>query len=216
MELVWIPLILALAGGIHCAGMCGGFAVLVSQRETGAIPTGFLLYGAGKTVMYAVLGAAVGFLGVAAAAHSFAGRILSVAAGLVLIGAGLAMAGVRFGSGAGSGRWVTRPAEMLGRYADRGRFTLGLINGLLPCSLLYAALAAAAATGSGWRAMAFMALFGAATLPALWLSVRVMRRLDGRIRLRLSRLTGILVVLFGVITLLRATPLPELLLGHGH
>ena len=47
-------------------------------------------------------------------------------------------------------------------------FFIGILNGLLPCGLLYLALAGAVSTGSSLKSSFFMAAFGLGTLPLMW------------------------------------------------
>ena len=46
-------------------------------------------------------------------------------------------------------------------------FLIGLLNGLLPCGLVYMAIAGALATGNILYSSLFMACFGLGTLPAM-------------------------------------------------
>lgn len=47
-------------------------------------------------------------------------------------------------------------------------FSIGLLNGLLPCGLVYMAAAGAIATGDIVKSVVFMAFFGLGTLPIMW------------------------------------------------
>ena len=58
-------------------------------------------------------------------------------------------------------------ARRLGLGSSRGLFTIGLLNGLLPCGLVYVALAGAAATGTAAQGALFMFIFGLGTAPLL-------------------------------------------------
>ena len=67
-------------------------------------------------------------------------------------------------------------------YRPSARYALGLVLGLLPCGLVYGALAAAAGTGGMLDGALAMAAFGAGTVPALvaagWLGLILRRRLQ--------------------------------------
>ncbi len=56
-----------------------------------------------------------------------------------------------------------------------GLLLIGLLNGLLPCGLVYMGLVASLATGGVWQGMAYMAVFGAGTLPLMLATVLVGR-----------------------------------------
>ena len=83
-------------------------------------------------------------------------------------------------------------------------FGLGLLNGLLPCGLVYGMLAKAATTGSASGGALTMAAFGLATLPALALAGALGSRLTPGRRVWMQRASGVLIVALGLLTLSRA------------
>ena len=227
---------MALAGAMHCVAMCGGLALIVSRpaatlssgvavsngeddrgtedgphvgRTTWLQPR-FLVYGVGKALTYGTLGLVVGLIGAVTATLQGGQQMLSIAAGIVLTAVGLHLAGVS---------WLSRLAapvggsHLIGWMAShlRGRgvgpaLALGLLNGLLPCGLVYGALAAALAQGSIVDSVLFMVIFGLGTMPALWVSVRLAAWVSIENRILLTRISGVLLILYGVFTLLRGTP----------
>ena len=80
---------------------------------------------------------------------------------------------------------------------------LGIFNAFLPCHLIYAFAARAAVTASAVEGALLMLAFGAGTMPAMLAlgATRVLAR--PALRARLSLVAGVLVVGFGVVTLLR-------------
>lgn len=179
-----------LAGGfLHCAGMCGPFVLsqvgaglarrplsdMVGLRRLGG--SLLLPYHAGRVVSYGLLGGVAGLAGGGVAALSGWRVIVALAllAGAVLFmdeatGARLRSWLSRATSARKWGAWLAALAAPLLRQPGvlRG-FALGLLLGLLPCGLLYAALAAAAGTGGVLPGMVGMAAFAAGTVPALLL-----------------------------------------------
>lgn len=176
----------ALVGGFaHCAPMCGPFVLMQVADHDGAAPTvrrlarGILpFYQAGRLTTYVALGALAGGLGASFAAlapmHWAAAALLGVAAIAFLL-RGLTGAlhllplphqGMLAASWAGT---VARLAGPLLRHRGSGTagYALGLVLGLLPCGFLYAALLAAAATGSVLAGALAMAAFALGTVPAL-------------------------------------------------
>ena len=144
---------------------------------------------------------------------------LSIVLGLFLIGVGLGVLGVfrRFEGFRRVGPWrafTTRMAAFLRKRTLKSAFGLGLVNGLLPCGLVYAVLAKAAATGSILEGALTMAVFGAATIPALYVLALTGFLMRPVWRARLNLVGGILVIVLGVVTLVRGTPLMHALMGH--
>ncbi|MGE5546659.1 MAG: sulfite exporter TauE/SafE family protein [Solirubrobacterales bacterium] len=171
----------------HCTGMCGPFVLSQVAARAEALPvarmsewrrlTGAALlpYHLGRATTYAALGAvAAGFAG----AVGGLGGFRWLAAGLLLLAAlfllGMAMPRVKamLSTEATGESWWSRG---IGRWARplfenpvgiRG-WLLGVALGFIPCGLLYAALAAAAASGDPLAGALGMLAFTAGTAPAL-------------------------------------------------
>ena len=82
-------------------------------------------------------------------------------------------------------------------------FVLGLANGLLPCGMVYAALALAVTAGHAVDAAAVMATFGVATTPALVATLLVAGRVSGRWRQRVSAALPLAIAATGVLLIVR-------------
>jgi len=80
---------------------------------------------------------------------------------------------------------------------------IGLLNGLLPCGFVYAALATALTAGTVPRSMAFMAAFGLGTGPALLAVSLVGRVASSTWRARLQRFVPVGLVVVGLLLVLR-------------
>jgi len=178
----------------------------------------FLIYVAGKTISYAVLGGVLGVLGSALVSVRLGSAILAVSAGLIMILLGLQLAGVS-GLGwlkgpAASGPFVSRMADAVRSDSLRSRFLMGVMNGLLPCGLVYAALTMSLSTGSVVSAASFMAVFGVGTIPALWVAAQLMATVSIGTRVRLTKASGWLVVLFGAYTVFRGIQAWMMPAGH--
>jgi sulfite exporter TauE/SafE len=176
-------LLLGLASGVHCVGMCGGF--VAAFATPGVIPIvpkkslkRLVFFNAGRITTYAAMGAASGFLGGRVALALGAQTALYVLANVMLIAVGLQLAGAtRFLSPLESlamPLWRRLPRPSLGQ-----PYLAGLAWGFIPCGLVYGALAAAAFAGSAAGGAAAMAAYGLGTLP--WLvtagfAVQIVRR----------------------------------------
>jgi len=205
-------------GSVHCVGMCGPLALSLPGKhqprwqfwaERG-------LYNLGRAVTYSLLGVLVGAAGQVV---SLAGvqQGLSVGIGAIMILAATVP-------------WVSRqvqrieqtPSAFLGRvmkpigtlYRTGGptaMLIVGLLNGLLPCGFVYAALATAVTTGSVAQSTVFMAGFGLGTGPAM-LGVSLLGRVAStQLRTRLQRLVPIGLALVGLLLILRGLGLGSML-----
>ncbi len=204
--------LLALLGGLHCAGMCGGFiAALHSGVPARAPSVRFALaYHAGRILSYSTAGAAIGLLG----AGLFASDVLPVQVGLLLLAAAVLLgiafsmlsqpAALRRLEPLGAAVWaVVRPLAQRSfppRSAG-GALLTGLAWGWIPCGMVYAALPLALVAGSVGKGAAVMFAFGLGTIPnlaALELAASRMRRAAAGARARtwMRPAAGIAMMLF--------------------
>ncbi|MEO5823015.1 MAG: sulfite exporter TauE/SafE family protein, partial [Vicinamibacteraceae bacterium] len=133
------------------------------------------------------------------------GRGLAVVAGCLLLAGLMGRTGVLSRShvtariGVVVSRGLIAVRSGVGAHPLIGGLFVGSLNGLLPCTLVYAALAAATALGEPVRAAAFMLLFGLGTIPSLALVSAGSARLSPHLRGRLTMVTplalGVLAVL---------------------
>lgn len=201
-------LIMGLAGSIHCAGMCGPIAMIVAgNKETNLRPwKSALMYNSGRVLTYTVLGAISGLVG-----HSviwFAGQQwLSVIAGVIIL-AGLFLTQTNIGFI----RKLTEPfyiriRTVLGKVLRKRKagtsLYLGMLNGLLPCGLVYAAMGGAAAAGTMLNGAGFMFLFGTATIPVMLAISLAGSRLSPVFYKRMMKMVPVVMALMGVLLIIR-------------
>ena len=198
---------LGVAGSAHCLGMCGPFVVLAGRGRY------LVIHHAVRTVMYVALGAIAGYSGAAIAGAGWR-NMLAIVAGAILIAQSTGLIGRLAGAA---------PARLIGRAASRvygaiparpltRAIACGALNGLLPCGLLYAALAAAAGLGDLVAAIEFAAAFGAGTLPVFGL-LAWSTALYPRLPRRLARAAPIALALVGLLLIARGWPF-SLHAGH--
>ena len=212
-----------LAGSWHCVGMCGGFACALGLDTRGPAMslTRHLAYNLGRVTTYVFIGGLVGFLAAGAGAHgvaaqptSAAQRVLAIVSGLLMMLIGLQFLGwLR--------RWHGHPlqgfgAQLLARAlrdllhapGPAAPLAFGVLNGFLPCPLVYAFAAQAAGSGGALPGLLVMLAFGLGTFPAMLLMGGLggwLRRRDDtwRWRRRGVDLAGTFIVLLGLITFAR-------------
>lgn len=178
-----------LLGALHCLGMCGGLAAscgLVSPG--GLLPV--LRYQVARILTYGVLGVAGALAGQVLVQTGWVGKLQ----GAVMLGAGVLVClfGLRSA--------LLHPPPRVSVRRVLSPF-LGVLNGLIPCSLLFSVALPAAATQDPWRAAALMLCFGLGTLPTLvavsLLAAQGVRLTPGP----WARLAGLAVMLLGIWTL---------------
>lgn len=177
-------------GSPHCIGMCGGFAL--GCARSGGRATWHL----GRLTTYAALGALAGVTGAILPGPAWVPALVST---VLLVWFAGALAGLlpephlRLPG-------LVRIAGWAGRGKGPGAgYLLGVATGLLPCGLVYAALAVPVASGSALVGALSMVAFGAGTIPALvTLTLGAHRWATGSLRSR--RLLAGAVLLFGLLS----------------
>ena len=206
-----------LLGGVHCLGMCGGVVAATSVRLPNQKPRHDLrlAYHAGRISTYTLAGALVGGLGASAMALE---RWLPVQLGLyvlaqlMLVALGLYLAGVtRFLAPvekAGAVIWrrvQPRAAKLLPAKTLPQAYAAGLAWGLVPCGLVYSALATAMVSGGAREGAVMLAAFGAGTLPSLLAMSSILALLNRLRRAALvRRVAGGIVATLGLVGLAHA------------
>lgn len=179
MPIDWPTLLAALlaglAGGVHCAAMCGGIATGFSSMAPRDLRY-VLEPNIGRVLGYTLAGAlAGGLLGgvVGVLRNPWLAPMLRVAVGLVLVVAALRMLGTGGPFAlprAGAGLWQRlRPlqARLLPANTHGKRIALGMLWGWLPCGLSTTVLVAAWLQADARNGALTMAAFGLGTLPLM-------------------------------------------------
>lgn len=212
---MFIPLILGLVSSLHCVGMCGPLALMMHTgrkgeggREKVSALGNALLYNLGRVTTYAGLGLVFGLVGRSFAWFGWQQKI-SVALGIVVL------ASLILPSAFTRITWLSGPFErmmasvrsQMSNLLFRGRpgssYAFGLLNGLLPCGMVYMAMAGALATGTPGDGASFMAVFGLGTLPAMWALVVFGSMAGLEFRALARKLFPALMALVGILLILR-------------
>ena len=97
--------------------------------------------------------------------------------------------------------------KLFARKGHTALFTIGLLNGLLPCGFVYIGLAAAAATGTVINAAFYMALFGLGTVPVMLVTCLAGKMISVNIRHRLLKLLPVGAMVLAALLILRGLSL---------
>lgn len=174
MNLMWTALLMGLMGGFHCIGMCGPIALALPNGNTTKwqYVRGRLAYNFGRMATYSIMGLVFGIFGLSL-------NLAGMQQGISII-SGLLILLLQFAPGNLSGKisgffklptLVNRIKRsfsfFLHKKGTMALFSIGLLNGILPCGFVYLALAGSLAAGSVNGAGLYMALFGLGTLPIM-------------------------------------------------
>ncbi len=201
----------------HCIGMCGGIVVAYSSTKIdhssswGVQTISHLAYNFGRVTTYTMLGAMFGMLGQVIAFTPTTKGVLFLLTGLLMILAGLSLLGqFKFLNSAEAsiskdGWYRDLFRQLISNKSLSSFYFLGMLNGIIPCGLVYSFAIFAASTASPLWGALVMASFGLATIPALFFLGTVTRFLQGgSLRGTMMKLASALVILYGIFTLYKA------------
>lgn len=202
--------LLGLAGSLHCIGMCGPIAMAlpISDKSLFGKLLSSLTYNAGRILIYTLAGMAFGLAGQSIAVAGYQ-RYLSITLGLLIILFLVLPKSItdKFTLTKFAYRWVYKLKSDFGMLLQqknyRSLFTIGLLNGLLPCGLVYLAIAGSIATADTFKSAAFMALFGLGTLPAMLAMNFAGNYLTQNLRSKFKRAIPVFIFAMGLLLILR-------------
>ncbi len=227
MEFFWTALVLGFAGSAHCIGMCGPIAVALpgNRQFMGTYLAGRVLYNIGRSVTYALMGGVLGFLGLGVWLVGYQQSLSVVTgAGIILVtlytwNRSWTIDNKLFSGASRRFHNMMKPLMQVG--TGQGMLMIGILNGFLPCGLVYVALAAAMTTGGILDGMLYMALFGLGTAPVMFLMAVSPGLLTGKGYYLLQKAIPWLALLVGILLVLRGLSLgipyisPDLAPGPG-
>lgn len=205
-------LIMGLLGSFHCLGMCGPIVMAVPHRTDNklSITLDSILYNFGRTITYTFLGFLVGLIG---SSISLAGyqETISIFSGIALLIIVLIPKKINNRISEVkiikliSNKFKIVFGNILKANSIHSLFILGLLNGLLPCGLVYIALTASIASGTVIGSMTFMFFFGLGTIPMMasvfilksWVSVGIRRKINRLIPVGVT-IVALLLILRGL------------------
>jgi sulfite exporter TauE/SafE len=213
---MWQFLLPALALGFissfHCVGMCGPIALALPVHNLGSVQKtlAVTLYHTGKIFTYCLLGLVFGLAGRQLYLAGFQ-RWLSVSTGVVILFIIIHQQLYKKNGGSRLFNKLFYSVQGFIQYAWGQRTVLkflviGMLNGLLPCGMVYFALAGTLGSTNPIQSVFFMAVFGLGTLPLMaavhffglrYLSLSVRNKMRQAIPFFLCTM-GVLLILRGM------------------
>lgn len=206
-----IAFTLGLFGSLHCIGMCGPLAIGMLSRKNEKGFRSFLssaTYNLGRTISYIIIGIAFGLLGSVVSLVGFQ-KVISISLGFIMI--------LFFLFSINPDQLISKQPFLHKLYSRVAHslsvlvqsshsilpINLGIINGFLPCGLVYLAVAGALSLSNLWGSMGFMLFFGLGTFPAM-LGITLGYRMIGQsFRPWFRKLYPIITLLMGIYLIYR-------------
>ncbi|MBX3163493.1 MAG: sulfite exporter TauE/SafE family protein [Bacteroidetes bacterium] len=213
MEFLLAAISLGFLGSFHCVGMCGPIALAlpVHQKTQSEKILAILTYNFGRIITYTLFGVLFGILGQSVALFGYQ-QWLSVSVGVIILIALIfpkVFSSSKFSSKTFGllNKLKSKLAAQFSKHGIRSFFSIGLLNGLLPCGMVYIAIAGAVATGDVYKSALFMAVFGAGTLPMMFAITYSQNLISVKVRNVLRKSVPIMVGIMAVLLILRGANL---------
>jgi uncharacterized protein len=190
--------------------MCGPIAIALplSNQSWFARISGGLLYNTGRIITYALLGAIFGLAGMGLALGGLQ-QWVSIILGSVMI---LSVIIPRiFGAGNKMTLFTDKISGLLKKPFVKlfrirtysSLFFIGLLNGFLPCGLVYIALAGALVMSRVYEGAFYMIAFGLGTIPMMLAISIAGNIISQKLRKKLSKAIPLFIILLGILFILR-------------
>lgn len=212
--MLFSALFFGLISSLHCIGMCGPIAMMlpVDHKNPTKKALQVLTYHLGRLTAYALLGLAFGLLGKGLFIAGFQQNI-SIAVGVLMIIIAIVPEKVfaRYNFSKPIYKVISSIKSSLGNQFKRktfdALFSIGFLNGLLPCGLVYAALFGAIAMQNEVLGVAYMLLYGIGTIPLMSIVVYASGFMSVPLRSKLQRIIPIITIGIGILFILRGLSL---------
>ena len=202
--------ILGIAGSLHCIGMCGplvmAFESISLQKRWSSAQ---LIYHAGRWTTYTLLGTIIGVIGQSFAIWDLQRWAIFLTGLVMLLFILLPSITHRISAPLNglANRLRSRMSATIKSKRLGHRYIFGLLNGLLPCGLVYTALAGSLAAGEAWIGGLFMLTFGISTTPGLLAVSKIISRLKVSFQNTTARRIQLVFSIIAVLILLRGANL---------
>lgn len=201
---------LGAAGSLHCIGMCGPLSLALPVHhfsKTGKLAA-LLLYQAGRILTYTAIGLVFGLAGRVIYLAGYQQMFSIIMGSLILLLALLYFIQKSHYRLSFLNRFYQGVQQLIIRVLKSSTsllsfLFLGLANGLLPCGMVYIALATSLSFSGLEESAGFMAAFGAGTLPAMMIVGYAGMLIRPELRTGFRKLVPVFVTLMGLILILR-------------
>ena len=190
--------------------MCGPIAFMLPVDRTNNTKRilQISVYHLGRLFTYGILGLLFGFLGKGLYLFGFQQYVSIIIGVLMILMVVLPKKTVtKFSITKPIYKLLSGVKNRLGRELKKKRtdtfFTIGFLNGFLPCGLVYVAIFASIATGNAISGSLYMILFGLGTIPLMTAFVYLGNFTNGLVRKRIQQFIPVAVVVIAVLFILR-------------
>ena len=208
--MLYSALIFGLISSLHCIGMCGPIAMMlpVDRNNPAKKVIQIMIYHIGRLTAYASLGLVFGILG---KGFYMAGiqQNISIIVGVLMITIAIVPERLfmKYNFSKPVYKIISKVKSSLGsqfkRKSPDALFTIGLLNGFLPCGMVYAALFGAIAMQDVTLGVSYMLLYGLGTIPMMSAVVYISNIVSVPLRSKLQKIIPVVAVFIGILFIIR-------------
>ena len=208
--MLYTAFLFGLISSFHCVGMCGPIAMMlpVDRLNPAKKVSQIITYHLGRLAAYASIGLVFGLVGKGLFLAGMQQK-LSIFIGIVMITVILVPERVfaQYNFSKPVFKLISKIKTSLGsqfkKKSYKSLFTIGLLNGFLPCGMVYVALFGAIAMQSESLGMLYMILFGLGTVPLMSSVIYLNSFLKISVRNKIQKAIPYIAVIIGVLFILR-------------
>ncbi len=208
--MLFTAFIFGLISSFHCIGMCGPIALMlpVDRSNQAKKVTQIISYHLGRLTAYGTIGLLFGILGKGfylAGVQQNLSLFIGIAMIMVLLIPEKIVA--QYNLSKPVFKLISKVKSALGsqfkKKSYKSLFTIGLLNGFLPCGMVYVALFGAVAMQSALFGTYYMLLFGLGTVPMMSSVVYLNSLMTISFRNRIQKIIPFVGVVIGILFILR-------------
>ncbi|RLD31594.1 MAG: sulfite exporter TauE/SafE family protein [Bacteroidetes bacterium] len=202
-------LVLGLLGSFHCIGMCGPIAIalpLKTNTWTERIASSFI-YNIGRTITYGILGFIFGLIGKGISLGGLQQWVSIIIGVLMILSVLFPVLFRKVNLEKSTYQMISRLKGKFGKMFSirsySSLFTIGILNGFLPCGLVYIAIAGAIVSGEVKDGILYMIIFGLGTIPVMMALSILGNVISVKFRNKIRVIIPIFIVIIGILFILR-------------
>ena len=208
-QIISMAFVMGFVGSFHCLGMCGPIAMALpmGHRNNTSRLLGGVIYNLGRVFTYSFLGLLLGFAGdflISTKIQSIVSVVFGALIVFYLLLPSKTKASLKITP---SQTLLVRLRKQIAKFLyienNSSLFGIGMLNGLLPCGMIYLALTSSFLAGSAVKGSLFMFSFGLGTFPTMLAAVFFGSFLNRQIRSKLRRLVPIFLFFMAALLIVR-------------
>ena len=201
-------------GSFHCIGMCGPLAISIPRRKEGRLPliADTLFYNGGRILTYTLIGAFAGSVGSSLGIAGIQEKLSLVIGAILLLTVIIPRKAYSpLMKHSFIQNYIFGIKTAFQKYFQKSGIIsiliIGILNGFLPCGLVYVALGTSLTFADPLNSGLFMLFFGLGTLPSMAFIFSFKNIISIEFRRRINRLLPFGVALVATLLILRGLSL---------